>query len=179
MDEHSFVKGPSEVKNGFLRYCGKVSIPLAPKGVCRQFGFDNVRGLWVDDTFSNLLGKSVFLKAESFDVGKYQLQERAHDEDILLTIGEGGIYRGEEGKETLKRIIALSIIAQWEGEPGLFLTNVQSNLFYFEQNTTRYVIRVFRTALVPEWNVNIWHLGNDQWEAGDIIFIPSTMKDAS
>ena len=176
MNEHSFVKGPSEDESGVLRYCGKVPAPLAPKGVLGEFVFKCTLGMWVDDTFTRVLGGSVFFGLGNLEVGKYQLQEKMSNSEILLTTGPGSIYRGDEGKETLKRIIAASIINQWKGGLGLLLANVQSNLFYFEEINTTYVIKVFHALTVHEWNVNMWridHQSNDWWEKGDVVFTPA------
>lgn len=173
MNEHSFVKGPSEDESGVLRYCGKVSVQSAPIGASGQFVFKRTVGLWVEKTFTDLLGESVFLEVGNVEVDKYQLQEKARSSDILRTIGTGGIYRGEEGKDALKRIIASGISTQWRGEPGLFRTDAQSNLFYFEQNGTLYVVKVFRVSIVREWDVIMWQMDTNMWDTGDVVFAPT------
>jgi hypothetical protein len=174
MSEHSFVKGPDDEENGVLRYCGKISVSLTPKGVQGQFVYKRTAGMWVEQTFADVLGESVSFETGIVEVGKYQLQEKMPNSDILFTIGTRGVHRGEEGKELLKRMIAASIITQWKGGPGPFLTDLQSNLFYFEQGGILYVVRVFRTTFVSEWNVNMWRVDsdNDAWCAGDVVFTP-------
>lgn len=178
MSEHSFIEGPSDEKSEVLRYCGEVSVRCIPDGVSRQFVFENTKGFWVDKTFTDMLGESVFLEAGgSIKVGKYQLEKgEAHISSILHKIGSGGIYRGDAGKEALKRIIASSIVAQWEGGRGLLLTDAQ-NVFCFEQGRSQYIIRVLRTKIVQEWDVNMWKLDDKVWEARTAVFTPAEGDD--
>lgn len=173
VNEHSFIKEPSDEQRGVLRYCGKIVAQFAPNGVRGQFVFKCTAGMWVERTFIDVLGGSVSFEAGSIEVKKYQLQKKTNNQDILLSIGTDGIYRGEEGKELLKRIIASGIITQWRGGPGLFLTDVQNNIFYFEQYKVQYAIQVFRMTIVPEWNLNMWRVADDLWSAGDVVYTPA------
>lgn len=176
MNMHSFTEMPSDEQSGPLRYCGEMSVQLAPNGVHGQFVYKRTAGMWVERTFIDVLGDTVDFENVGSEVGSYQLREKTHNSDILRIIGERGIYRREEGKKTLKQIIATSIITQWNGADGPFLTNVQGNLFYFEQRNILYVIHIFRTTIVLEWNVNMWRVdkkSDECWEKGDLVFVPA------
>lgn len=164
------VDGPSIKK--VLTFLGNTTVSFASKSELEQFTFEDRDGLWISEAFTTLFGTKVSSEGVHINLGKYQLTERAFDSTIIPELEHGHIFKGETGKDCLKRVIASCVLAQWGGTQGTLLNNGNANIFYLEHEDGGCIaVSVRMNWHNQRWGVNIWEFdGGSKWTEKDIVF---------
>ncbi|MCR4285556.1 MAG: hypothetical protein NUW00_01540 [Candidatus Kaiserbacteria bacterium] len=152
---------------------GNVTVHLASDEALEQFTFQDRNGMWIERNFVDMFGNRVIPYGAQVELKKCQLEHSSPEREIALEMNGARFFRGEAGKEMIKRIIASCLLSQWDGEAGIFLSNGSANLLYYEHDDGRcVVVRIIRLPLAREWDVTAWKPGRDVWRAGDVVFTP-------
>lgn len=134
-----------------------------------DFFFRARSGLYVSDSFRNLVVAKTFPSAESRAIltKTQKLSCNMTDEKIEKMLGNGHIFNETALCDTLAEMLQ----KQWGGKGGRLLNNGYANLFY----TTSCVVSVHWYAGGAGWSVDTWERGDYEWDAGDQVFSPATV----
>ena len=141
----------------------------SPKLPSSNAFFQTREGLWVSDSFRNLVVAKTLPSTENWSVATKSkiLDRNMTDEKIEEMLGDEHIF--DEG--VLCDTLAGMIQKQWGGKSGKLLNSGHPNIFYLGSC----VVFVRWYADRAEWRVRAWGRGGLEWRAGDQVFSPATV----